>query len=155
MKKNTYIEVDKLVSFTEKEEKLLRKCSCCGKFKPIGAYNSTNDNNKPMERTNCYDCYMLPFEEMQELKAITREKESAFQHSKEYKAYSQKSCVDYFSISVEDLINQLKNLPKGSKVVLKDYSEENCGNLEKISISELDNRYTNLFDKDCEYYTLN
>jgi len=70
-----------LLSIVEVSDDYIR-CSVCGKWHPIQSYN--NDNGNIRTRTNCKDCYELPFDDMKSLK----EKTEILYKTSEYKTLS-------------------------------------------------------------------
>lgn len=101
------------------------RCSVCGKWHPIQAYN--NDGGNYQSRTNCKSCYEMPFEDMKVLKAKT---ENLYKTS-EYKNLSEKfskdelvrnNCItkEELIARAKDALKQLEELP--DDVLFTEYS---------------------------------
>jgi len=81
-------------------------CSVCGCYHPMTSYN--NDNNpKSYERTNCYNCYMLPFEEMKNLCEKTKEILKSDEYKKLSKTIGLENHLRSAAVSKEKLLDIL------------------------------------------------
>jgi len=112
-------------------------CSVCHQYHPMTSYNNKN-SSKAYDRTNCYNCYMLPFEDM---KALDKKTELIFK-SEEYKKLSKKVGLENHLrsaiVSKEELlsilngyIEEVKNLPNDVLFVDVFYNDYDGHTLEK------------------------
>lgn len=90
------------------------RCTVCGKWYPIQAYN--NENLNIQKRTNCKSCYELPFDDMKELKEKT---ESLYQ-TIEFKILSSTFGKE---IELRDNVLTKEELLKEAKAYLKKIKE--------------------------------
>jgi hypothetical protein len=92
------------------------ECSVCGEFHSPESYRKLDESTQ--SRTNCEKCYSMPLEEFYTLSASTK----VMQKSQQYRAIVEKLTFDRNllggSVSVEEMIDALNKLPKGSRVLV-------------------------------------
>ena len=89
-------------------------CSICHLEKPLSSY--CKEDSTTRSRTNCFECYNLPYEEMKNLDARNKEiiKSVAFkQFLENVSAYEIFSSI---GINAHELAKKLLELPEGSRV---------------------------------------
>lgn len=91
-----------------------KKCSVCGKWCEWNSFK--NEDEEKQSRNNCRDCYNMPWEEMKELKIITLEKFKSPAVRKFLAREVRKKEFFHNSISVQDMIEALKTLPKDARI---------------------------------------
>lgn len=89
-----------------------QKCSVCLRFKPKDSYT------QPNLRTNCYECYTTPSSEWDKLRADALLAES--NPSQEARRFKKMKEIEEVSISVEEMIEALKQLPAGSRLIMSE-----------------------------------
>jgi len=110
----------------------LHECSCCGKYYKIQDFN--DDNLTVKTRTNCKKCYNLKWEEMRQLSEKIEKIKKSPAYRKVKNELKKLKEIEENSMDVEDLIQELQKLPKGSKVLIKQegyYVEEEFGYFHK------------------------
>jgi hypothetical protein len=110
------------------------ECSVCGEYHPVEEFN--NDNSKVRTRTNCSKCYNLKrddfMKKIEETKNLKKSNKYNIIKNNIKRKNEQIQEEQYSSVLVEDLIESLKQLPKGSKVVIEQegyYCEERYGEI--------------------------
>lgn len=92
------------------------QCSVCGQYHSPASYR--NPGEERQSRTNCEICYNLPYDEFKQ----AREKYEQTKKSELYRTSAKQLQIkiDYASnsISVEDMISALQQLPAGSRLVI-------------------------------------
>lgn len=104
------------------------ECSVCGKFAHPNEYQ--HEGEFAQSRTNCTNCYMLPWTQMTELRVAkdARKKSTPYRQAKislEKFHVKRREEVDmlYNSLYVKELIEHLTALPENSRIVVTQTSE--------------------------------
>jgi hypothetical protein len=90
------------------------RCTVCGEYFPPDQFKNPGEERR--SRTNCTSCYNRPWEEMQGLKAQTQLliERNRFRNEKIVKQLKARE----YSISVEEMIENLSKLPAGSRLLV-------------------------------------
>ena len=91
-------------------------CSVCGEYHSPASYRKKGEESQ--SRTNCESCYNMPYQEMKELGDFVAKRKKSELYRTSAKQLQIK--IDYASnsISVEDMISALQQLPAGSRLVI-------------------------------------
>lgn len=92
------------------------ECSVCGEYHPPESYRK-NDEEK-QSRTNCVSCYNMPFQEMKDLEEFVAKRKKSELYRISVKQFQTKINYISNSISVEDMIAALQQLPTGARLVV-------------------------------------
>jgi len=107
------VEIDKII---KKPEDSI-ECSVCGKFKHKSNFGKIRNGSFIQTRTNCEECYNLSKEKFSKINNENRKNKS----STKYWELSRK-CKELneymFSISVNEVIENLKKLPKEARLII-------------------------------------
>jgi len=94
-------------------------CTVCGHYKHKHSYGKINEEKKFIPtRTNCEDCYNLSTEKFNKVKENKKEYFKSKPVKDFIKKIERKQTLLEESISVEEMIKELKKLPKGSRLVM-------------------------------------
>lgn len=123
------------------------QCSVCGQYKSPASYRKPGEERP--SRTNCEICYNLPYDEFKQ----AEEKYEQTKKSREYKNSQQQleTKMEYAdsSISVEDMIAALQQLPANSRLIVTQEGYYAEGKLAGIFYPEKEQ----LID-DVQYYSI-
>lgn len=118
------------------------RCSVCGKYHPIEMFN--NDNSKTKTRTNCFECYNMPFVEMTTLKEQTNSlyktndyKELCHSVSRENEIRNAAVTKEELLENLESFIQEIKNLPDDIVFVESSYDDYYGVSFEKPCFSNI------------------
>lgn len=107
------------------------ECSVCGEYYQPESYRKEDETHQT--RTNCEVCYNMPYEEMKDLGVrINYEVKKSRRYLNA--VMSLRNIINYEnnSISVEDMIKYLSELPKNSRLVITQEGYYAQGNLAQI-----------------------
>lgn len=90
------------------------RCSVCGSWEPPESYTKREDGVQ--DRTNCKACYEAPQESWKEIKAKKQDAINSLQYQLNLQKLSESKNYMANSISVEEMIEALQELPKGSRL---------------------------------------
>ena len=92
------------------------RCSVCGKWASVESFN--NDDTKRRTRTNCVNCFLMPYDDMKALKEETQNlynspvyKEKSRRFAKESELRASGITKDVLVSRVESYLCKIKELP--------------------------------------------
>lgn len=107
-----------------------KECSVCGKWCEGDSFKK--EDEEAQSRSNCRDCYMMPWEDMKKLKIMTLEKYKSAAVRNFLSREIEKRNFFHNSISVQEMIEALQSLPKDARLYMKQdgyYSEGKFGEI--------------------------
>mgnify|MGYP007088035475 CR=1 FL=1 len=90
------------------------ECSVCGKYQSPDLYR--NEGETRQSRTNCKTCYEAPSESWDKIRAEVDKYKASRQALEDQLAHQ--SNLLHSSMPVEELIQKLQALPKGSRILM-------------------------------------
>lgn len=105
------------------------ECSICGIYQERSSYTS---NGVYQTRTNCKSCYELPLADWSYLEESVQAKKNSIMYKQLLQSLKEESCAISNSISVQEMIKALQELPSNTRLIIRQegyYAEGNYADI--------------------------